>query len=79
MANRSVQKNEILRYIKDLTAACFMMKESWMDLSRDDSYENQRRLEAYKLVINCCISYSCDLRDFMKDAVIPLGIEENQL
>jgi hypothetical protein len=40
MANRSVQKNEILRYIKDLTAACFMMKESWMDLSRDDSYEN---------------------------------------
>jgi len=78
--NNKVPKDEVLQLIKDLPAVePFVKKNTWLNISRNESLEKWRRWEAYKLLINRCISYPCNLDDFIREAITPLGVTKDQL
>jgi hypothetical protein len=80
IGNLGHTKDEIASLAGALPAAeRFVMRSDWVELARDSSLENWRRLEACKLLFYRCITYPCNLDYFLSETIVPLGIDQGQI
>lgn len=75
MENLTISKAEVLRKIAALSTEPFVMRETWIYLSRSQSLDNWRRLESYKFVIYRCMTYPHTYDEFFDEAIRPMGID----
>ena len=75
-----VSREQVLKARQDIPAGeRFVMKNAWMEMARNTAFENWRRLASYQMLIERGVAYPCELASFVADALLPLGIQEEQL
>jgi len=80
MGDRNVPKGEVLGMLQDLPATeRFVMRNTWIALARDESLENWRRLESYKLLVYRCLTYPLLLENFIEEATTPMGVSAEEI
>ena len=80
MVAPGISRAEILELLRRVPAEQkFFMRSEWVQITRNNTLEDWRRLASYQLIVDRTISYPCKFTSFDADALRPLGIREDQL
>lgn len=79
LADVSRPDEEVRRHVDAVPArARFAQPEKWLTLARDARLPAWRRLAAYELLLERCLTYPVDRSTFVRQALSPLGLENAQ-
>src|SRR5262245_20998816 len=79
LADTTRSDEAVRRQVQSLTARLrFNQPERWLTLARDARLPAWRRLAAYGLLLERCLTCPIDRRTFVSQALSPLGLETAQ-
>jgi hypothetical protein len=57
----------------------FVLAEAWKERARDRSLADWRRLAAYRIMVGKVIVYPCEKQRFVAQAIVSVGVPEEQI
>ena len=79
LADANRPDEEVRRHVDSVPASLhFDLPEKWLALARDARLPAWRRLAAYGLLLDHCLTYPVDRPTFVREALTPLGLETAQ-
>lgn len=80
IGNLDLPDAEVRRRLMALPAGQrFVQNDTWLALARDERLPVWRRLAAYRLLIERCLTYPCPREAFVRAALAPLGVDAGRM
>ena len=75
----STEQSVLARIAQLAGSPGFVLADAWQSRARDGSLDDWRRLASYRILVEKVIAYPCDRQRFVEDAIVAVGVSEQQI